>query len=153
MAAAANYLGPQGRAPGGATAASAAAAMEAADSDARGPERNPNPTGREKLATAAAWVEAVAMAAAARRSASHSATSQGTVPFQAAPHGPHLAGTSQGAGAPPGSDWPGTGDPPGRQQRAVQALRDALAATRDARHAAAARIAADAAARRNGPPI
>ncbi len=149
MAAAANYLGPQGRAPGGATAASAAAAVGAADSDARGPERNPNATGREKLATAAAWVEAVAMAAAARRSASHSATSHGTVPYQTAPHGPHLAGTSQGAGP----DWPGTGDPAGRQQRAVQALRDALAATRDARAAAAARIAADAAARRNGPLI
>ena len=93
--------------------------------------------GSKKMAAAKEWEEA-----AARRSAARSLVSSAYL-------------TSSQVSAAPlggGSNWLGAGNPAERQLRVARALDEALHATRDARRAVAARIAAESAARRSHPP-
>ena len=146
-----NYLETQGRGSFGASelvacSISASAASAAAGVSARGRPREvaafADAAGRKKTTVAAAWLEAAA-AAAAPNSAARATRIRS-----------HL--TTSHRDAPPGSglDLLRADGPAERQQkRVVRALMEALAATREARHADAALIAAKAAARRNGPPV
>jgi hypothetical protein len=159
-AATGNYLRSQGRAVRGAceSAAAARAATASASAGDRGKTEevygqqwaiadSGHSAGREKMAVAAAWVEAAA-AAAARHSSGH--TTRSHPPTISYLSGPQLSAAHSGSGL----DLLRTDDPAERQQkRAVRAVVEALAATRDVRHAAAARIAAEAAGRSNGPPV
>ena len=97
---------------------------------------------KEKTAVAAAWMALDAAADAETQRSS----SQATLSYLTAP---------QLFAAAPGSNLGllRTDGPAERQQkRTARAMVEALAATRDARRADAARIAAEAAARCNGPP-
>jgi hypothetical protein len=96
--------------------------------------------GSKKMAAAKEWEEA-----AARRSAGHAARSLVSSAYLT---------SSQVSAAPlgGGSNLLGAGNPAERQLRVARALDEALHATRDARRAVAARIAAEAAARRSHPP-
>jgi hypothetical protein len=159
-AATGNYLRSQGRAVRGAcepAAAARAATASASAGDSGKTEEvygqqwaiadSGNYAGREKMAVAAAWVEAAA-AAAARHSSGH--TTRSHPPTVSYLSGPQLSAAHSGSGL----DLLRTDDPAERQQkRVVRAVVEALAATRDVRHAAAARIAAEAAGRQNGPPM